>query len=160
MDQYEITQDEYAQVTGKKPSYFKGSRLPVESVSWYEALEYCGKLGKRLPDQWEWLKAARAGTSTKYYWGDDESKAGDYAWFIGNSGGTTHPVGSKKPNGYGLYDITGNVREWTADSSSPYGGILTSGGSWGDYSVMLELARRTEGSPYIRILIIGFRCVR
>src|SRR3989338_5443550 len=110
MDKYEVTQREFQQVMGKNYSYFKGCPdCPVEKVTWFEAKEYCGKVGKRLPTEWEWEKAAKAGTTTTYYWGESESMMGDYAWYESNSGSKTHPVGQKKPNNYGLYDMAGNV---------------------------------------------------
>jgi tetratricopeptide (TPR) repeat protein len=107
IDKYEVTQAEYKQIMGNNPSSFKGDDLPVETVTWNQANNYCRKVGKRLPTQWEWEKAARGGTSTEYYWGHDYEMAGEYAWIVTNSGGTTHPVGQKKPNAYGLYDMAG-----------------------------------------------------
>ncbi|MEK6591128.1 MAG: formylglycine-generating enzyme family protein, partial [Nitrospinota bacterium] len=118
IDKYEVTQREYKQVMGDNPSYFKCDDCPVENVIWYEADEYCRRVGKRLPTEWEWEKAAKGGTTTKFYWGDSEIMSDVYAWYYENSGSKTHPVGQKNPNAYGLYDMLGNVWEWT---SSDYG---------------------------------------
>ena len=131
---YEVTQDEYERVMGKNPSKFKGARLPVEMVSWDEAVEFCRRLSElpaeesaghvyRLPTEAEWEYACRAGTATAYSFGDSESALGEYAWYEGNSGNMTHPVGEKQANGFGLYDMHGNVWEWCSDWY---------GYSWGD----------------------------
>ncbi|MGA2265172.1 MAG: formylglycine-generating enzyme family protein [Phycisphaerae bacterium] len=117
----EVTQEQYEQVMGKNPSHFKGAQNPVESVSWNDAAEFCRKLSKRtgqavrLPTEAEWEYACRAGAGTRYCFGDAEAELGDYAWHHDNSEGTTHPVGQKKPNVWGLYDMHGNVMEWCAD---------------------------------------------
>ncbi|MFM7277235.1 MAG: formylglycine-generating enzyme family protein, partial [Microcystis aeruginosa] len=95
---------------------------PVEKVTWFDAEDFCEKLSKltgknyRLPTKAEWEYACRAGTETRFSFGDDESQLGDYAWFSGNSNNTTHPVGQKRPNPWGIYDMHGNVWEWCADS--------------------------------------------
>ncbi|MBI3814820.1 MAG: formylglycine-generating enzyme family protein [Nitrospinae bacterium] len=161
IDKYEVTQREYEQVMGKNPSRFKGSNLPVEQVTWHEAKEYCGKVGKRLPTEWEWEKAAKAGTTTTYYWGESESMAGDYAWYDKNSGDKTHPVGQKKPNGYGLYDTAGNVWEWTNsdyDISGEYNTLR--GGSWFNRTSSVRPSARGSGAPDYRSSDSGFRCAQ
>jgi len=104
---YPVTQEQYKVVMGKNPSTLKGAGKPVETVSWDDAVAFCkrasAKTGKtfRLPTEAEWEYSCRAGTETRYFFGDDEKDLGDYAWFRGNSNGTTHPVGEKKPNAWG-----------------------------------------------------------
>ena len=136
---HEVTQDQYRVVMGDNPSQFKGSGdLPVDQVSWLDAVTFCNKLsemenqtpfyridgvnvtivkgnGYRLPSEAEWEFACRAGSATLYPFGDDADKLGEYAWYDGNSGSKTHPVGQKKPNGWGFCDMLGNVMEWCGD---------------------------------------------
>ena len=113
----EVTQAQYEVVMGTNPSYFKGATNPVDNVSWNDATEFCKKLSEktrqavRLPTEAEWEYACRAGTQTAFSFGDDPAALGDYAWWFGNSGETTHPVGQKKLNAWGLYDMHGNVSE-------------------------------------------------
>ena len=117
IDQYETTQKEFENVMGYNPSQFKNPSLPVENVDWFEANEYCVKIGKRLPTEAEWEKAARGKTQTRYYWENEMSS--DFAWYVKNSDRKTHPVGNKQPNFFGLYDISGNVWEWVSDWFEP-----------------------------------------
>ncbi len=136
---YEVTQAEYAKVMGVNPSNFRASeRNPVEMVSWYDAVKFCNRLsqremrkpyyriegdavavlggaGYRLPTEAEWEYACRAGTATRFAFGDDAARIGDFAWTNQNSGGKPHPVGQKAPNPWGLYDMPGNVVEWCQD---------------------------------------------
>jgi formylglycine-generating enzyme required for sulfatase activity len=117
----EVTQGQYQAIMGTNPSHFKGATNPVETVSWNDAAEFCKKLSKmtgravRLPTNAEWEYACRAGSTTPFFFGTSEADLGDYAWYSKNSGGTTHPVGQKKPNAWGLYDTYGNVWELSAD---------------------------------------------
>jgi len=119
---YEVTCDEYMQVMGKDVERPLGDpQDPVSWVSWGDATEFCRRLSERegrryrLPTEAEWEYACRAGTNTRWCYGDSESNLKDYAWYEDNSGGEAHQVGQKKPNNWGLYDMHGNLLEWCAD---------------------------------------------
>jgi formylglycine-generating enzyme required for sulfatase activity len=157
MDRYEVTQKRYQQVIGENPSFFKGGNRPVEKVTWEQANAYCRKVSKRLPTEWEWEQAARAGSASVYYWGDTMND--DYAWHKGNSNKQTHPVGEKKPNAYGLYDMSGNVWEWTA-SDHENGGKVQRGGSWRNLAISQRSGHRILSNPIYRYHYVGFRCAR
>lgn len=122
MSKYPVTQAQYEAITGFNPSGCKGQNNPVEKVSWDMAQEYCRKLSEKtgktykLPTEAQWEYACRAETTTEYYFGDDEKKLGEYAWYGGNSNYQSHPVGQKKANNWGLYDMYGNVKEWCEDN--------------------------------------------
>ena len=140
--QYEVTHGEYFPVTSDNPSIFAGDlSRPVASPDVHDATDYCNRLTQRerlvgriasnsvyrLPTEAEWEYACRAWTSTRFSYGDDPgyTNLANYAWYGGNSGGTTHPVGQKLPNPWGLYDMHGNVMEWCQDLNSEYaGGIV------------------------------------
>lgn len=144
---HEITQGEYQAVLETNPSAFtRDNRLPVETVSWIEATNYCAKLTEherlagrlpagyeyRLPTEAEWEYACRAGTSTRFSYGDDPTyeQLENYAWYSVNSGGETHRVGSKRPNAWGLCDTHGNVWEWCLDWEAPYPGGRVTDPQW------------------------------
>ena len=135
---YPVTQREWKAVMGYNHSKFKGDYLPVERVSWVDVQEFIKKLNEkegtnkyRLPSEAEWEYACRAGTSTRYSFGDEESKLGDYAWYGDNLDGKTHTVGQKKPNSWGLYGMHGNVWEWVQDEwHKNYKGAPTDGSAW------------------------------
>ena len=140
MGRYEVTQKQWREIMGDNPSYFTGENLPVEEVSWDDVQEFIKKLNEkegtdryRLPSEAEWEYACRAGTTTRYSFGDSKSKLDDYAWYrwSKNSGSKTHPVGQKKPNPWGLYDMHGNVWEWVQDSwHRNYNSAPTDGSAW------------------------------
>ena len=137
LGKFEVTQEQWFALMGNLPSNFKGRTLPVEQVSWDEAQAFVKKLSEktgkkyRLPSEAEWEYAARAGSQTAYSFGDDARELGRYAWFGENSGMTTHAVGEKQPNAFGLYDMSGNVLEWTEDCwNDNYNGAPTDGRAW------------------------------
>ena len=128
---HEVTQAHYEHVVGHNPSGFKGAENPVEKVSWADAVEFCRLLSAlpaeeaagrnyRLPTEAEWEYAYRAGSTTTYSFGNDVSQLDKYAWFDKNSNNTSHPVGLKKPNAWGLYDMHGNVFETCSDFYGSY----------------------------------------
>jgi formylglycine-generating enzyme required for sulfatase activity len=179
---YEVTQQQYEQVVGKNPSKFKGSLNPVENVSWDDAVEFCKRLSElpeekvagrvyRLPTEAEWEYACRAGSQTKYSFGDNESNLSYFAWFRSNSDQKTHPVGEKMPNAWGFYDMYGNVWEWVSDWHGEYPrGVVSDptgpregslrvlrGGGWGDFSASCRSASRHGDDPSNRGNDYGFR---
>jgi formylglycine-generating enzyme required for sulfatase activity len=184
MGKYEVTQAQYEAVMGENPSRFKGANRPVEEVSWNDAVAFCEKLSRltgdryRLPTEAEWEYAARAGTRTRFYWGDSESESTvkQYAWYFNNSESKTQPVGQKKPNGWGLYDMAGNVWEWCSDwygaayyeespardPQGPQSGNkhVLRGGCWGSSAYYLRTAYRNMHRPVNRNNSVGFRVVR
>ena len=155
IDKFEVTQKEFEKLMGDNSSFFRGKDLPVENVTWFEAGEYCEKSGKRLPTEMEWERAAAAGSSTKYYWGD--SMDDRFAWYKGNSDKQTHPIGQKKPNRFGLYDMSGNVWEWTSSDHESSGKVLR-GGSWRNSPIALRSLHRIMSLPHFRYHYVGFRC--
>jgi len=180
---YPVTQAEWKVVMGSNPSYFKGDDLPVEQVSWDDVQKFIKKLNEnegtdkyRLPSEAEWEYACRAGTTTRYSFGDPESKLGDYGWYDKNSDRTTHPVGQKEHNPWGVYDMHGNVWEWVQDEwHDSYNGAPTDGsaresgaganrvfrgGSWYDTARGCRSAARAHYAPRTRNLRLGFRLLQ
>ena len=180
LGKYEVTQEQWVAVMGEgsNPSHFKGRTNPVEKVSWDDTQKFIQKLNEkeggnkyRLPTEAEWEHAARAGTKTKWFFGDNPAALGEYAWFGGNSRKTTHPVGQKKPNPWGLYDIYGNVFEWVqdwydkypneavTDPTGPTAGSfrIPRGGSWNHPAEDCRSAYRSWLTPGNRNIYLGLR---
>lgn len=179
MGKYQVTQAEYEAVTSINPSHFRGANHPVETMSWEDTQKFCEALNRkrdgyhyRLPTEAEWEYAARAGDSSCRY-----GPLGEIAWYRENAGSTTHPVGEKKPNRFGLYDTLGNVWEWVLDwyeityySHSPEvdpkgpdtGEFrVLRGGSWrGVVRGRARVSSRYMLKPITRSNVTGFRCVR
>lgn len=185
ISEYPVTQNQYFDLTGENPGYFKGDNHPVESISWKEATAYCnlksereglnpyyhfdkhhndiiadaGSNGYRLPSDAEWEYACKAGTTGTRY-GDIER----IAWFRKNSGGITHEVGLKEPNHWGLYDMLGNVWEWCSDiyDQTEYGSYrIFRGGGWNDEERGCMATNRRRSHPdALKIDDLGFRLAR
>jgi formylglycine-generating enzyme required for sulfatase activity len=187
----EVTQGEWEAVMGTTPwkgkeNIREGKNYPASFVNWDDATEFCRKLSLkdgvayRLPTEAEWEYACRGGTTTRYSFGDDESRLGDFAWFEDNSGGNReqypHAVARKKPNPFGLSDMHGNVYEWCEDAYDDYklpGGTdpvvskkdswrIFRGGGWESSENRLRSADRgyTHIPPETRIYALGFRVAR
>ncbi len=170
---YEIPQNLWEAVLGSNPSKWKGKRNSVEMLSLAEANAFCKKATElmraaklieageevRLPTEEEWEYTARAGTATKYSFGDDAKDINDYAWHTGNASGNDPPVGAKKPNGWGLYDAHGYLWEWTiAEKTAAESGVLR-GGSWKDAADKLTSSYRRVEKASLQDDAIGLRCV-
>ena len=168
LGKYEVTQEQWEKVMGTNPSNFKGAKNPVEKVSYIDCQSFVAKLKEkvpgqtfRLPTEAEWEYACRAGTAGNYCYGDGEGSLAEYAWYNSNASNSTHPVGEKKPNAWGLYDMHGNVWEWCADwygdypatavgdpqGSSPGSDRVVRGGSWGSYAAYCRAASRNFDNP-------------
>ena len=167
----EITNEQYRSF---RSDHQGEAKLPATYVSWDEAKATCEHFGGRLPTEAEWEYAARADSKTAWSVGDDEKLLEDYAWYDKNSGNVPHPVGTKKADSWGLYDMSGNVWEWAADWYRAYSGaaqIDTGGPATGTYHVsrggafedpprLLRSAVRLRNDPSYRARFIGFRCAR
>lgn len=179
---HEVTQREWQAVMGSNPSAQRGDELPVDSVSWEEARAYVAKLSQltgkryRLPTEAEWEYAARAGSSGYFPADVDMGSIDAFAWHRGNADGRSHPVGTLRPNAFGLYDMLGNVWErtddcWTphyddapADGSARVDGDcdlrVVRGGSWVNWSRFLRPAYRFRYSTTSRYEFVGLRVAR
>lgn len=181
-----VTQALYARVTGRRPSLTDGASLPVEQVSWCDAVQFCNTLsrldghtpayrfdagsgadgvrcdvtadGYRLPTEAEWEHACRAGTTTARY-----GELDDIAWYRGNSAERIHQVAGKRPNAWGLHDMLGNVWEWCWDvleAADHPGYRVLRGGGWFDEPWSCRASVRRRGQPSFRIEDVGFRIAR
>ena len=176
-----VTQEQWQTLMGSNPSTFPASQSPVDFVYWDECQTFLRKMGEKapgytflLPTEAQWEYACRAGTTTTFFFGDEPRAAGNYGWFKANSAGSTHPVGLKKPNPWGLYDMCGNVWEWCEDwygdyqgtnpdnliLSPTYGaGLCLRGGSWKSDASGLGSAVRHWSAPIWHHHDAGFRVV-
>lgn len=187
---YEVPQNLWEAVMGTNPSKWKGDRNSVEMISFEEAEDFCRRATKlmreaslieqdeviRLPSEAEWEYVARSGTNKTYSFGSDPTKLGEYAWYTGNAAGNDPPVGAKKPNPGGLYDVHGYLWEWCADAWHPtYEGApadgrprvadgdapqrVLRGGSWKDAAEKLTCDYRRPAPADLRDDAVGLRCV-
>lgn len=187
LGKYEVTQEQWVKVMGTNPSAFAAvgetrASNPVERVSWEDCQEFIGKLNTalgavvggafRLPSEAEWEYACRAGTMTRYSSGERDSDVGDVAWYVGNSSNRTHCVGARRANGFGLYDMHGNVWEWCRDwhSAYPTNALavdpegppegqhkVVRGGAWCCGATSCRSASRNVILPGVRAPVIGLR---
>ena len=182
LSKYQVTQELYSLVTSNNPSSFQNSNKPVESVSWLDCIKFCNQLsimsglkcsyeikedtavlnkstdGYRLPTEAEWEYACKAGSKKPRY-----GELLEIAWFGENSNGSTHEVGLKKPNDWGLYDMLGNVWEWCEDLYDPevYGTYrVFRGGGWNDPERGCLATNRRRSMPTYQIDDLGFRFAR
>ncbi|MDR1460833.1 MAG: formylglycine-generating enzyme family protein [Campylobacteraceae bacterium] len=188
LGKFEVTQEQWTKIMGNNPSKFKNDLNPVESVTWYDAKTFISKLNifenttkYRLPTEAEWEYAARAISKDKYSFGNDANELAFYAWYYeGNKSSKqllqTHPVGQKQPNKWGLYDMHGNVWEWTEDFYDPeyytksplkdpinressLKNITIRGGSWINSAEHLRSTVRYYKAPTAKEDNLGFRVV-
>ncbi len=176
LDIYETTQGKWEKLKYPNNSVYKGENIAVNQVEWEDASSFCKQLGGRLPTEAEWEYAARASTTTEYPWGNKNIRG--YVWYGGNSGHTHHPVGTRKPNPWGLHDMLGGVWEWVSDwygefyyKTSPINNpkgptnILSwhviRGGSWIDDKQFVRTTIRYPGlADNTEDFWVGFRCAR
>lgn len=183
LGKFEVTQAQWKNIMGANPSYDKGKNRPVEGVSWDDVQDFLVILNAtttgatyRLPTEAEWEYACRAGTTTRYYWGNDASGTDidRFAWYYDNATDIIHRVGKKLPNNWGLYDMSGNVFEWCQDwyGDYPAGPVVDPQGSAPDTNKVYRGGSRDSGAPGCRAAIrlailpniadagLGFRLLR
>jgi sulfatase modifying factor 1 len=149
----EVTQAAYKRVMNTAPSFYKGEDLPADRVGWTDATAYCSRIGMRLPTESEWEWAAYGGTAEM-----PKEPVGSLAWCDPNSNDTTHPVATKLPNGFGLWDMLGNVWEWVQDAGKEPGEHILKGGSFYNSARDVRVSGRLSAPPDLRHRDIGFRC--
>jgi formylglycine-generating enzyme required for sulfatase activity len=171
IDKYEVTNNEYEAFTAhERDKRSPCDDCPVVRVTWIDAGRYCGGQRKRLPTEAEWEKAAKGGIN------EEPTPLGEHAWFFSNSGYQTHPVGQKKPNGYGAYDMLGNAREWTSEwydpgyyrqgitrnPKGPSDGVrrVERGGAFFLSAKGVTTTIRYNHPPHFRLYFLGFRCAQ
>ena len=185
ISRYEVTQKNYKELMGENPSSTEDSPdLPVNRVTWHEAVEYCkrltnaeGSIGRlpsgyvyRLPTETEWEYACRAGAKGAYSYGDSADSLSEYGWWAGNSGNQPEPVGKLKPNTWGLYDMHGNLFEWCNDAYVAYPGgrafsttgkmkVLRGGAYYCPSNILRSACRVEAQEPDYRWILAGFRVV-
>jgi formylglycine-generating enzyme required for sulfatase activity len=186
LGKYEVTQAQWLEVMGSNPSYFVGFQAdlqrPVERISWQQAQEFIRRLNAReghdkhrLPTESEWEYAARAGTATRFSFGDNDAQLPQYDWYLQNAGSRTQPVGLLKPNAWGLYDMHGNVQEWVLDwwgpkypagpvtdpTGAPTGTLkVLRGGSWAHVPRQCWVSGRLYNAPSVPHTTYGLRLLR
>jgi len=196
----ELTQGQWVSIMGENnpryqnPSYFKAEKagvspqdaanLPMENISWHNAQTFVQKLNQKehctdcyfIPTEAQWEYAARAGTSSEYSFGDNQTALGEFAWFVNNAQGKTHVVGVKKPNQWGLYDMLGNVGEWTCSKYAAYRtvpgaeaqcsnhntttNVVWRGGSWRVDANLCKVSLRNYTLPHHASYDVGLRIAR
>lgn len=149
----EVTQAAYMRIMNADPSYYKGADLPADRIGWTDATSYCSRIDMRLPTESEWEYAAYGGSAEL-----PKAPLASLAWYDPNSNDSTHPVGTKLANGYGLSDMLGNVWEWVQDAGKEPGEHILKGGSFYNSARDVRVSGRLSAPPDLRHRDLGFRC--
>jgi formylglycine-generating enzyme required for sulfatase activity len=171
ISKYPVTQAQYRAVMGNNPSYYSGDNKPVERVTWQNAVDFCKAVGGFLPTEAQWEFAARGGNNSNGYIYSGSDNLDEVGWYSNNSSSQTHDVGQKNPNELGIYDMSGNVFEWTADlyqinypssSTNPTGASsgfyrVYRGGGWSSSVGSCRVSFRYDYNPGCYNLSLGFR---